>query len=118
MRFAAPADLHALDAAALEELLGRSELLLVSGEGEIAGIGAAALLFADYAVLRDTASLRIDTPQAWAGAAWRLGRGALRLRLDDRTTFAAAEARARGCSRSESRREGWRRFGQKGDEQR
>jgi hypothetical protein len=77
MHFLTPADLRGLDATALEELLERSELVIAMGDGEVCGIAAAALLFADYAVLRHGATLHIDTPEGWAAVVWRLGRGAL-----------------------------------------
>ncbi|HEX2120141.1 MAG TPA: hypothetical protein VHL59_00735 [Thermoanaerobaculia bacterium] len=78
MHFLTPADLRGLDAAALEELLGRRELVIAMGDGEVCGLAAAALLFADYAVLQRGATLRVDTPEGWAAVVWRLGRGALR----------------------------------------
>jgi hypothetical protein len=80
MLFLAPADLRGLaegGVPALEELLGRSDLVVAFGDGDVRGFAAAALLFADYAVLRRGATLTVDTPEAWAGAAWRLGRETL-----------------------------------------
>ncbi|HEX8616779.1 MAG TPA: hypothetical protein VF911_04245 [Thermoanaerobaculia bacterium] len=82
MHFLTPADLRGLDARALEELLGRRELVVAFGEGELGGIAAAALLFADYAVLRSGARLRVDGPEAWAGAVWRLGKRTLNWAVD------------------------------------
>lgn len=83
MHFLTPADLRGLSAEssipALEELLGRTDLTIAMGEGEVGGLAAAALLFADFAVLREGAVLRLDVAQTWAGAVWRLGRGALKL---------------------------------------
>jgi hypothetical protein len=73
MLFLSPADLRALDWRGLEELLGRTELTVAFGDGEIRGIAAAALLFADYAVVDAETVLVVDTAPAWAGAAWRLG---------------------------------------------
>lgn len=78
MLFLTGAELRAVDGAALDELLTRSELVVAFGEGELRGLAAAAMLFADYAVLRSGATLVIDAPEGWAGAAWRLGRGAWR----------------------------------------
>lgn len=79
MLFLGPADLRALDSRALEELLGRgSELVVAVGDGDVRGLAAAALLFADYAVLRHGATLTVDTAEGWAAAVWRLGRQALR----------------------------------------
>ena len=77
MLFLAPAELRALDADALGELLGRTDLTVAYAGGEVRGLTAAALLFADYAVLQRGATLVVDTPEAWAGVAWRLGRKAL-----------------------------------------
>jgi hypothetical protein len=77
MHFLAPAELHALDQRDLEELLGRTDLTVAFGDGEVAGVAAAALLFADYAVLGEKGSLMVDTPESWAAAAWRLGRKTL-----------------------------------------
>lgn len=79
MLFLAPADLRALDASSLDALLERSELTVAFGEGDVRGIAAAALLFADYAVLREHATLHLDTSEAWAGAVWRLGSRVLHL---------------------------------------
>lgn len=78
MLFLAPADLRGLDARAFEELLGRRELVVAFGEGDVSGIAAAALLFADYAVIRSGARVHVDTAEAWAGVVWRLGRKAVR----------------------------------------
>lgn len=74
MLFLAPADLRGLTARALEDLLGRTDLVVAFGEGEVSGLAAAALLFADYAVLDERATLTVDIPEAWAAVAWRLGR--------------------------------------------
>ena len=77
MLFLTAAELRGFDAAALDEMLRRSELVVAFGEGELRGLAAAALLFADYAVLRKGSGLHIDTPDAEAAVVWRLGRGAL-----------------------------------------
>jgi hypothetical protein len=82
MHFLTPADLRGLDTRALEELLGRRELVVAFGEGELGGVAAAALLFADYAVLRSGARLRVDSAEAWAGAVWRLGKRTLKWAVD------------------------------------
>ena len=93
MLFLAPADLRGLDMRALEDLLARTDLTLAMGEGELGGVSAAALLFADFAVVREDAVLRIDENVVWAGAVWRIGRGALKLlpspRLDAREAIEA-----------------------------
>jgi hypothetical protein len=96
MYFLGPAELRALDRAALEDLLGRSEMIIAAGDGEVRGISAAALLFSDLAVLDAGASLHLDTSEAWAGAAWRLGRRALMLSIASRATFSAADAKSEG----------------------
>jgi acetyl-CoA carboxylase alpha subunit len=77
MLFLTPADLRGLDRHGLDGLLGRSELVVAFGEGEVHGLAAAALLFADYAVLRAGATLAVDAPEAWAAVVWRLGRRAV-----------------------------------------
>ena len=82
MHFLSGAGLRGIDGRALDELLARAELVVAFGEGDLRGLPAAALLFADYAVLRRGSTLAIDTPEGWAAAAWRLGRGALRWHLD------------------------------------
>ncbi|HEX7153000.1 MAG TPA: hypothetical protein VF618_16040 [Thermoanaerobaculia bacterium] len=68
------------------------ELTVVTGEGEIRGDAAAALLLADWAVILPGSTLLIDSAEAWAGAVWRLGRGAYALALAQRTRLSAAEA--------------------------
>jgi hypothetical protein len=73
MLFLSPGELRALDLRGLEELLGRAELTVAYGDGDLRGLAAAALLFADYAVVAADATLHVDTAEAWAGAAWRLG---------------------------------------------
>lgn len=77
MLFLTPDALLGLDRAALEELLERNELVVAFGEGEVRGLAAAALLFADYAVLHERARLTVDVPEAWAAVVWRLGRKAV-----------------------------------------
>jgi hypothetical protein len=77
MLFLGPAELRALDRGALEELLARTDCVVAFGAGEVRGLAAAALLFADYAVLDAGAALLVDTPEAWAAAAWRLRRRTL-----------------------------------------
>jgi enoyl-CoA hydratase/carnithine racemase len=92
MFFLAAAALRAVDDLALEALLARTDLVVAAGAGEVRGLPAAALLFADYAVLDRDATLHLDAPECWAAAARRLGRGALRLHIDRRTAFTAPEA--------------------------
>jgi len=74
MLFLAPADLRGLTPRALEDLLGRTDMVVAYADGGVCGLAAAALLFADYAVLHENATLTVDTPEAWAAVAWRLGR--------------------------------------------
>ncbi|HYC60022.1 MAG TPA: hypothetical protein VEK79_10715 [Thermoanaerobaculia bacterium] len=92
MRFVAPAELRSVDASALDELVGRNDMIVAAGAGEVQGLAAAVLLFADYAVLDVGATLSIDANETWAAAAWRLGRGALKLYLDQRTRLTAVAA--------------------------
>jgi enoyl-CoA hydratase/carnithine racemase len=96
MFFLAGAEPRAVDDRALEELLARAEMTVAAGAEEIRGLSAAALLFADYAVLDAGATLHLDVAEAWAGVAWRLGHEALRMHIQQRTTFSAAEARNAG----------------------
>jgi hypothetical protein len=77
MLFLGPAELCELDPGALEAMLGRTDCVVAFGAGEVRGLQAAALLFSDYAVLDAGAELTIDSAEAWAGAAWRLGRRTL-----------------------------------------
>jgi len=96
MFFLAGAELRAVDDRALEEILDRTEMTVAAGAEEIRGLAAAALLFADYAVLDAGATLHLDVAEAWAAAAWRLGHAALRLHVEGRTTFPAADAKNAG----------------------
>ncbi|HEY0158311.1 MAG TPA: hypothetical protein VGF28_13600 [Thermoanaerobaculia bacterium] len=77
MLFLTPAELRGIDRQALDDLLARTELVVAFGEGEVRGLAAAALLFADYAVLQAGATLVVDSAEAWAAVAWRLGRRAV-----------------------------------------
>lgn len=81
MLFLAPAELRALDARGLEELLGRTDLVVAFANGAVCGVVAAALLFADYAVIAADTTLEIDVAEAHAAVAWRLGRKALQWHL-------------------------------------
>lgn len=63
--------------------------------GELRGDAAAELLFAPAAVAHPEAVLILDTPRAWAGALFRLGRSALALYLT-RERFDAEAALAVG----------------------
>jgi hypothetical protein len=77
MLFLTPAELRGIDRQALDDLLARTELVVAFGAGEVRGLAAAALLFADYAVLQEGARLTADAPEAWAAVVWRLGRKAV-----------------------------------------
>jgi hypothetical protein len=96
MFFLGAAELRAVDAPALDDLLARTELVVAAGAGEVRGLAAAALLFADYAVLDTGATLLVNAPDAWAAAVWRLGRGALRLHVEQRGAMSAKDAKAIG----------------------
>jgi len=80
----------------LDELVASRELVIAVGEGELRGPAAAAALFAGWSVLNDGATLVLDTPAAWAGAAWRIGDRAYKLWLSGRTTFDASTALQEG----------------------
>ncbi len=86
MLFLTPADLRGLQQndklRALEEILERRDLVVAFGAGEVRGVAAAALLFADYAILHESATLDVDIPEAHAAVVWRLGRKALHWHLD------------------------------------
>ncbi|HEY0373011.1 MAG TPA: hypothetical protein VGD79_13485 [Thermoanaerobaculia bacterium] len=82
MLFLGPADLEGLTARALEELLERRDLVVAYGANHVSGLAAAALLFADYAVLHEDATLAVDVAEAHAAVVWRLGRKTLRWHLD------------------------------------
>lgn len=80
----------------LEELLATRELVIAIGEGELRGPSAAAALFAGWCVLDPGARLVLDSPAAWAGAAWRIGDRAYALWLDGVTEFNAPTALSEG----------------------
>ena len=77
MLFLEPAELRELAPGALESLLGRTDCVVAFGAGEVRGLAAAVLLFADYAVLDASATLTVDTAEGWAAAVWRLQRRTL-----------------------------------------
>jgi len=76
----------------LDELLATRELVVAVGEGELRGSAAAALLFGGWSVLTGDATIVLDTPAAWAGAAWRMGDRAYSCWLAGVTKFDAAAA--------------------------
>jgi enoyl-CoA hydratase/carnithine racemase len=96
MFFLSGAELRAVDDRSLDELLARTDMTIAAGAADLRGLAAAALLFADYAVLDAGATLHLDCAEAWAAAAWRLGRGALRFYLEQRTGFSAVDAKTVG----------------------
>lgn len=96
MLFLSGEELRGVDGRSLDELLARTEMTVAAGAAEIHGLAAAALLFADYAVLDIGAALHLDAAEVWAAVAWRLGHGALRLHIKGRTVFSAAEAKNAG----------------------
>lgn len=96
MHFLSPAELQSIDSGALDELLARTGIVVAAGAGEVRGLAAAALLFADYAVLDAGATLHIEDPRAWAAATWRIGRKALLLHIRQQTVLSAADAKAEG----------------------
>lgn len=66
-------------AGALDRVLSRRECAVGFGGSDVRGDRAATLLHCDWAVVAADASISIDTPEAWSGAIWRIGRRALRL---------------------------------------
>ncbi len=46
----------------------------------------------DYVIVAPGPTISIDSPAAWAGAVWRIGRQALLLHIEGKTTFTAEEA--------------------------
>jgi len=71
-----------VDPATFEALLARREAVIAIGEGELRGLGLAALLHSDWAVVSAGATIALDCAEAWSGAVWRIGPGAVRLLLD------------------------------------
>lgn len=74
----------------LHWILNRRECVVVIGEGEMRGDALACALHSDYFVMHPDATLVIDTPRAWSGVVWRMGRRALRL---THTTLNVTEAK-------------------------
>ena len=95
--------LRVADVRDLDDLVRRRELVVAMGEGDVNGVAAAALMFADFAVLKENATLRIDTAEAWAGAVWRVGRKALHVQ----STMSASEARDAGLCDEVTEEEEW-----------
>jgi hypothetical protein len=80
----------------LDELLAARELVVAIGEDELRGSVAAAAMFAGWCVLDPGARIVLDTPAAWAGAAWRIGDRAYTLWLSGVTEFDAPTALREG----------------------
>jgi enoyl-CoA hydratase/carnithine racemase len=95
--------LRVADVRDLDDLVRRRELVVAMGEGDVNGVAAAALMFADFAVLKENATLRIDTAEAWAGAVWRVGRKALQVQ----SAMSAIEARDAGLCDEVTEEEEW-----------
>ena len=63
----------------LRRVLSRDEAIIAVGEGELRGDPLACALHADLLVLAADARIFVDTPAAWSGIVWRMGREALML---------------------------------------
>ena len=61
----------------LRRVLGRDEAIIAVGEGDIRGDALACALHADLLVLSSDTRISLDTPAAWSGMVWRMGRKAL-----------------------------------------
>ena len=93
-----PHDLARCNARAVEEIAARRDFAIAIGAGRLRGHALAAALQCDWLALDADASLDIDTPQAWGGAAWRIGHRALRLHLMSGNRLTAAEAFREGLA--------------------
>ncbi|HEX7190464.1 MAG TPA: hypothetical protein VF381_02725 [Thermoanaerobaculia bacterium] len=63
----------------LRRVLSRDEAIIAVGEGELRGDALACALHSDWLVLASDVRIVLDTPHAWSGAVWRMGRRALTL---------------------------------------
>jgi enoyl-CoA hydratase/carnithine racemase len=81
----------------LDRVIGRSGCAIAFGSGRVAGRRAATLLHSDWAVVEESATLVMDTAEAWSGAFWRIGRRAAGLLVDD-SRIGAADAQAIGLA--------------------
>jgi hypothetical protein len=61
----------------LRRVLGRDEAIIAVGEGELRGDTLACALHSDLLVLASDTRIVLDTPRAWSGVVWRMGRQAL-----------------------------------------
>jgi enoyl-CoA hydratase/carnithine racemase len=96
MRTLGPDALRDIDARALHALLDRTDFVLAIGDGELSSLSAAALLSADYAIVGASATLELDSPEAWGAAVWRIGSDALTLYFRGDKRLTAREAHALG----------------------
>jgi acetyl-CoA carboxylase alpha subunit len=74
----------------VDRVVARRECVVVIGEGELRGDALAAALHSDFFLLRDDASIAIDSPRAWAAVAYRAGPRALPLLLSPRMNAESA----------------------------
>lgn len=65
----------------LRRVLSRDAAIVAVGEGELRGDALACALHSDLLVLAHDTRIVLDTPSAWSGAVWRMGRRALTLFL-------------------------------------
>lgn len=63
----------------LRSVLARQEMIVAVGEGDLRGDPLACALHSDWLVLAAGSQIVIDTPHAWSGVVWRMGRAALGL---------------------------------------
>jgi len=63
----------------LRRVLSRDEAIIAVGEGELRGEALACALHSDLLVLAVDTRIFVDSPAAWSGIVWRMGRGALML---------------------------------------
>ena len=75
-----------------ERVADSHECTIVFASGETRGAAATSLLLADYAVMAPSSVLHIDSPAAWAGVIWRIGRDAVHQLATSTARFDAREA--------------------------
>jgi hypothetical protein len=61
----------------LRRVLGRDEAIIAVGEGDLRGDALACALHSDLLVLASDTRIVLDSPAAWSGIVWRMGRKAL-----------------------------------------
>lgn len=91
-------ELGRCDARAVEEIASRRDFAIAAAAGRLRGHGLAAALHCDWFALDADGSIELDTPAAWSGATWRIGRRALRLHLLAGDRFTSAEAMREGLA--------------------